>query len=187
MWSRYPAQQTKLAAGTRFEQHNAYLLTLWDDDAPAHIEQQRHRWLNPLESQADAGSLPTNVTAGPRPLARPGETADSAGPKQQIYDTLREVLDDQLYGADANIIDLGYVYDVRFRAGVAHIVVTMPHLGRPMHEFLVTQGGGRVDEGIRERVLRIAGVDAVVVTPTWNPPWSLARLTAAGRRAVGLD
>ena len=47
---------------------------------------------------------------------------------------------------DANIVDLGYVYDVRYRSGVGHVVVTMPHRGRPVHEFLVTQGGGRVND-----------------------------------------
>jgi hypothetical protein len=69
---------------------------------------------------------------------------------------------------------------------IAHVLVTMPHGGRPVHEFLVTQGGGRVTEGIREQLMRLPGVQSVVVDCTWNPPWSVARLTPAGRRAVGL-
>ena len=104
-----------------------------------------------------------------------------------MWKALREVHDDQLYDVDANIVDLGYVYDVRYRAGVAHVVVTVPHLGRPVHEFLVTQRGGRVNEGIRERLMRIPGISSVAVSATWNPPWPIARMSAAGRRAVGLD
>ena len=55
-----------------------------------------------------------------------------------------------------------------------------------MHDFIVFQGGGRVEEGIRERVLKLPGVRDVVVDLTWNPPWTSARLTAAGRGEVGL-
>ena len=120
-------------------------------------------------------------------MARRGETAETASLKPAIWQALREVRDEQLYHAEANIVDLGYVYDVRERDGVVRVVVTMPHRGRPVYQFLVTQGGGRVEEGIRERVLRIAGVRDVVVEFTWEPAWSVARLSERGLRAMGLD
>jgi metal-sulfur cluster biosynthetic enzyme len=184
LWSRYPAERTRLPAGTVFRQRNAYLFIPWQDDG-VFVERERHRLVNPLELNVEMFSTPER-TAAVGQLARPGETADTAGPKPEMWRALREVRDDQLYGVDANIVDLGYVYDVRFRAGVAHVVVTMPHRGRPVHEFLVTQGGGRVNEGIRERLLRIPGIDSVVVNKTWNPPWTISRMTVAGRRVVGL-
>ncbi len=186
LWSRYPAERTKLSAGTTFQQRNAYLLIPWDDDAHHQVERERHRWTNPLERSTEMFSPPSSTSAVGQ-LARPGETAETAGPKPEMWKALREVRDDQLYDADASIVDLGYVYDVRFRAGVGHVVVTMPHRGRPVHDFLVTQGGGRVSEGIRERLQRIRGIHSVVVSATWNPPWSIARMTEAGRRAVGLS
>ena len=187
LWSRYPAQGTELTAGTTFHQRNAYLLTSWDSESSSVIERERHRWMNPLELSSDTHlPRPTNPVLVGR-LARTGETAETAGPKQEIWNVLREVRDDQLYDVDANVVDLGYVYDVRFVAGVAHVVVTMPHRGRPVHEFLVTQGGGRVTEGIRERVARIPGVNSVAVSTLWNPPWSIARVTEQGRRAIGLS
>jgi metal-sulfur cluster biosynthetic enzyme len=82
---------------------------------------------------------------------------------------------------------MGYVYDVRVRGGVVTLLVTMPHRGRPVYDFLVTQGGGRVEEGIRERLLKLQGVREVFVAFTWNPPWTAARLTDAGRREMGLS
>jgi len=185
LWSRYPAERTDLSAGTRFEQRNAYWLLEWNADAADRVERERHRWSNALELDPDMFVPPTNPTSVSQ-LARPGETAATAGLKPRIWKVLREVLDDQLYDVDSNIVDFGYVYDVRFRAGVAHVVVTMPHAGRPMHNFLVTQGGGRVDDGIRNRLQRIPGVDSVVVTKSVNPAWTLARLNNAGRRALGL-
>ena len=184
LWSRYPAQATHLSAGTKYRQRNAYLLMPWEGDPAGKFERERHRWLSRLELSTDLVP-PTNPSTEGR-LARPGETAETAGPKSEIWKILREVRDDQLYGVDANIVDLGYVYDVRFRAGAAHVVVTMPHRGRPVHEVLVTQGGGRVHEGIRERLTRIPEVQSVVVTATWNPPWTVARLTDAGRRVLGI-
>ena len=81
---------------------------------------------------------------------------------------------------------MGYVYDVRVRDGIVNVLLTMPHRGRPVYAFLETEGGGRVDEGIRERLLRVKGVRDVVVDFTWEPPWTVARLTAAGRNAMGL-
>ena len=186
LWSRYPAERTNLSAGATFQQRNAYLLVPWDGDGASMIERERHRWTNPLVLDTESFASPANAAAVGQ-LARPGETVETAGPKPSVWQALREVRDDQLYDVDANIVDLGYVYDVRYRAGVVHVVVTMPHPGRPMHEFLVTQGGGRVDEGIRERVERIPGVHTVAVSAAWNPPWSIARMTPDGRRAVGLS
>lgn len=188
LWSRYPAERTALKTGTRFEQRSAYWLLEWNADAATRVERERHRWSNALEldRSPDMFVPPTNPASAGQ-LARPGETAATAELKPAIWDVLREVRDDQLYGVDSNIVDLGYVYDVRLRAGVAHIVVTMPHAGRPMHNFLVTQGGGRVDDGIRDRLQRMPGVESVVVTKSDNPGWTLARLNAAGRRVLGLE
>jgi metal-sulfur cluster biosynthetic enzyme len=43
-----------------------------------------------------------------------------------------------------------------------------------------------VEPGIRERLLKLKGVTEVVVDMTWEPPWTVDRLSAAGRRALGL-
>jgi metal-sulfur cluster biosynthetic enzyme len=96
------------------------------------------------------------------------------------------VRDEQLYKLEASIVDLGYVYDVRVRNGAVTVLVTMPHRGRPEFNFLVSAGGGRVEPGIRERVLKVPGVRTVDVEFTWNPPWSQALLSDVGRRALGL-
>jgi metal-sulfur cluster biosynthetic enzyme len=188
LWSRYPAERTGMKAGAAVWQKNAYLISPYpEQDAAAQIEQTRHRLLNPPEVREQLPAWPQGANAAGPALARRGETAETAALKPAIWQALREVRDEQLYHAEANIVDLGYVYDVRERDGVVRVVVTMPHRGRPVYQFLVTQGGGRVEEGIRERVLRIAGVRDVVVDFTWEPAWSQARLSERGRRAMGLD
>ncbi|REK13096.1 MAG: metal-sulfur cluster assembly factor [Planctomycetota bacterium] len=187
LWSRYPAERTSLKAGTSLRQRNAYLVSPYETEGgDRQIEQLRHRLLHPCDARAgEPPRVDAKSTVGT--LARFGETRDTAPLKSAIWEALRGVRDEQLYTIDANVVDMGYVYDVRERDGVVTVVVTMPHRGRPVIEFLESAGGGRVDEGIRERVARIAGVRDVLVEATWNPAWSVSRLTDAGRRALGLD
>lgn len=186
LWSRYPVDgDAQLKAGTSLRQKNAYLVSPYEGgDGAANVERLRHQLQNPLEARP--GDAPRNSAAnGKRPLARYGETADTAPLKPAIWKALAEVRDEQLYKIDANVVDMGYVYDVREHSGVVTVLVTMPHRGRPVHEFLVTAGGGRVEPGIRERLLKLKGVTGVVVDMTWEPPWTVDRLSAAGRRALG--
>ena len=186
LWSRYPAEQTTLAAGASIRQKNAYLvLPFAEEGASAGVERLRHQLVNPLQVRTSEAtfSMPSKANGS---LARPGETRQSAPLKDAVWKALREVRDEQLYNIDANIVDMGYVYDVSEREGTVRVLVTMPHRGRPEYRFLVTRGGGRVDDGIRERLLRLDGVREVLVEMTWQPPWSIARLSDAGRAALGL-
>lgn len=187
LWSRYPVQKARLRAGTVLRQKNAYQLFAYPDvDEGRTIEELRHRLMHPVEvASAEIPRLEAPQAAGS--LARPGEVGEIATLKDAIWRTLREVKDEQLYVADANVVDLGLIYDVRLNHGTAHITMTMPHRGRPVHDFFVSQGGGRVSEGIRERLRTLDGVRDVVVDLTWNPPWTQARLTDAGRLTLGLD
>jgi metal-sulfur cluster biosynthetic enzyme len=186
LWSRYPAEHARLKAGTSIRQKNAYLVLPYEGPKAApQIERLRHQLKNPLAVQP--GELPPGAAAtSSGALARDGETPQSAPLKPAIWKALAEVRDEQLYNIDGNIVDLGYVYDVRARDGVVTVLVSMPHRGRPVHDFLVTAGGGRVEPGIRERLLKLDKVREVVVSATWNPPWTIARATDAGRRALGL-
>jgi metal-sulfur cluster biosynthetic enzyme len=187
LWSRYPAEHARLKAGTTIRQRNAYFFGGYDGAADTpQIERLRHQLLHPLEVHL-AQPRVMQAAASPRPLARPGETPQTATLKPAIWKALAEVKDEQFYKIDANIVDFGYVYDVREQGGVVSVLVTMPHRGRPEFNFLVTAGGGRVEPGIQERVLKIPGVRDVVVRHTWNPPWTVHRLTEKGRRELGLD
>lgn len=125
LWSRYPAERTALKTGTRFEQRMR--TGCWSGTPTLQLG-----W----NANGIAGRMLWNSTAAPiclclrrisasaGQLARPGETAATAELKPAIWDVLREVRDDQLYGVDLTLL-IGYVYDVAPRGG-CHIVVTMP-------------------------------------------------------------
>ena len=186
LWSRYPASRTTLRAGTSIQQKNAYLVAPFDaGDGAVKVERLRHQLLNPLEVRPTQPPRPAGAVSRDN-LARSGETRESAPLKAAIWKALAEVRDEQFYKINSNIVDLGYVYDVRERNGRVTVLVTMPHRGRPIYEFLVSSGGGRVEPGIRDGLLKLKGVRDVVVEFTWNPPWTVARLTAVGRQALGL-
>jgi len=187
LWSRYPAEHSHLKAGTTIRQRNAYFFGGYEGaEAASHMERLRHQLLHPLEVHL-AQPRTTSAAGSPRSLARPGETAATATLKPAIWKAINEVKDEQLYKLESGIVDLGYVYDVREAGSVVSVLVTMPHRGRPEYNFLVTAGGGRISPGIRERVMQIPGVRDVVVSFTWNPAWTVHRLSDRARRELGLD
>jgi metal-sulfur cluster biosynthetic enzyme/nicotinamidase-related amidase len=189
LWSRYPANEATLKAGTVFRQRSAYLMTAYTKEGGAkQIAQLRKQLTQPLEIRSNEVPKPAGeIQDDDGRLARPGETEEAATLKTAIWNALREVKDEQLYQIDSNIVDLGYVYDVGVDYGIAKVLVTMPHRGRPVYDFLVTQSGGRVTEGIQERVRRIEGIQDVVVEFTQEPAWNVHRLSELGRRELGIS
>lgn len=186
IWSRYPLRKAKLTAGTALHLKNAYLTSPWPTDiAAGQIESLRHQLLHPLQISAE-GAPQVSIAKANGTLARQGETARTAPLKAAIWNALSQVRDEQLYESAVSIVDLGYVYDVSIRNGTAHILVTMPHRGRPVYEYLVSAGGGRRDAGIREHLLKIEGIEEVIVDFTWEPAWTSARLNETARKALGL-
>ena len=141
------------------------------------LAKMRHRLETPLV--ANPGEMPAGAQPTSRgTLARMGETPATAPTKRAIWDALGEIKDDQLYRANCNMRGVGYVYDFQVRGGHAHVLLTMPHHGRPMY--------GQFGQPIRERLLKIPGVNACTIRFTWEPSWTVARLNAAGRQTLGL-
>ena len=100
-----------------------------------------------LPEPADLGGIRAAASAGT--LARPGEAGDSPIPKKAIWEALAECKDDQLYKVNANVVDMGYIYDVRVRGAAIYLTMTMPHRGRPKYGVLAAP--------IRRRLLQIPG------------------------------
>jgi metal-sulfur cluster biosynthetic enzyme len=94
------------------------------------------------------------------------------GPNRLI-EALREVQDPEM---PVNIIDLGIVYGVRELDGSVSVDLTFTAMGCPAAEFIL--------DDVRERLLREPGVREVAVNVVWDPPWTAARMTQAGRDAL---
>ncbi len=91
----------------------------------------------------------------------------------QLLDALRDVQDPEM---PVNIVDLGIVYSVRRSDGRVMVDLTFTAMGCPAADFIL--------EDVRERLLREPGVTEVVINVVWDPPWTAARMTQAGRDAL---
>ena len=91
----------------------------------------------------------------------------------ELLEALRDVEDPEM---PVNIVDLGIVYGVRREGARVVVDLTFTAMGCPAADFIL--------EDVRARLLREADVEEVVVNVVWDPPWTSARLTRAGRDAL---
>ena len=179
LWSRWAARDDPFfPAGSVLKQRNAYLVSPFARENGAElVERYWNALRHPL--QAQPGQLPAiRAQACPGRLARPGEAGDSPINKRAIWEALRDCRDDMLYTIDANVVDMGYIRDVRVVGNMVHIVMTMPHRGRPKYRYL--------GEPMRRRLLELPHVEQVVIDLTWDPPWSANDLSDVAWAALGL-
>jgi metal-sulfur cluster biosynthetic enzyme len=92
---------------------------------------------------------------------------------QRLWDALTEVQDPEM---PVNLVDLGVIYAINEQDGVVEVDLTFTAMGCPASEFIL--------EDVRERLLRETGVDEVRIKVVWDPPWTVSRMTEAGRDAL---
>jgi hypothetical protein len=73
--------------------------------------------------------------------------------KRRVWEALRDCKDEQLYTANASVVDLGLIYDVRVRGDVVHVVMAMPDRGRPRYGYFAWGSGGN-SQPIRQRLMK---------------------------------
>lgn len=186
VWSRQLYHGATLPAGAELRQHNAYLtMPFTAAEGPAMVEGLRARLLQPLAPSV--ANLPSGLaaTAPQGRLARQGEAGDSPISKKILWEALADCQDEQLYAARPSVVDLGLVYDLRVRGDVVHVIMAMPHRGRPRLGYF-SYGSGGNSSPVRQRLLQIPGVREVVVEQTWDPNWDPNRLTNEGRRKLDI-
>ena len=91
----------------------------------------------------------------------------------RVWSALAEINDPEM---PINLVDLGVIYGIDERDGVVEVDLTFTAMGCPASDFIV--------EDVRERLLREDGVRDVRVKVVWDPPWTSARMTQAGRDAL---
>ena len=184
VWARYPAGDPNIKAGAVLTQESAFLIAPYE--GAGSVEQVHQRLLQPV--QVSIGGRPTNAAAqNPGRLARLGEIDAEGGPlKRVIWEAMRETQDAMFYANDANVVDMGYIYDLRIEEDVAHVTLTMPHKGRPRHGF-IHRPGPTAHTPLSNRLRQIDGIRDVVIHFTWEPAWTAARITTQGRANMGLE
>ena len=92
---------------------------------------------------------------------------------ERLWAALSDVQDPEM---PINLVDLGVIYGIDERDGVVEVDLTFTAMGCPASDFIL--------EDVRERLLREDGVREVRVKVVWDPPWTSARMTQAGRDAL---
>jgi metal-sulfur cluster biosynthetic enzyme len=92
---------------------------------------------------------------------------------ERLWAALAEVQDPEM---PINLVDLGVIYRVAEQDGLVEVDLTFTAMGCPASDFIL--------EDVRERLLLEEGVREVRINVVWNPPWTVARVTEAGRDAL---
>jgi metal-sulfur cluster biosynthetic enzyme len=92
---------------------------------------------------------------------------------ERLWAALAEIQDPEM---PVNLVDLGLIYGLAQRDGVVEVDLTFTAMGCPASDFIL--------DDVRERLLREEGVREVRVNVVWDPPWTSARMTEAGRDAL---
>ena len=92
---------------------------------------------------------------------------------QRLWTALHDVQDPEM---PVNLVDLGVIYGISEHDGVVDVDLTFTAMGCPASDFIL--------EDVRDRLLREPGVEEVRVNVVWDPPWTAARMSEAGRDAL---
>jgi len=92
---------------------------------------------------------------------------------QRVWRALAQVEDPEM---PINIVDLGLVYGVHIDDGRVRVDLTFTAMGCPATDLLVSD--------IRDRLREEPGVLSVELNVVWNPPWTAARVSPAGRETL---
>ena len=95
--------------------------------------------------------------------------------KKRLLQALKNVPDPEL---GISVVDLGLIYDVKIdRKGVVTVVMTLTTMGCPLFELM--------EQPIREELKKIKGVRKVTVELTFDPPWSVDKMSKEAKVKLG--
>jgi len=94
--------------------------------------------------------------------------------KKQIMEKLSKVMDPHLA---INIVDLGFIYEVRIKGNDVEIDMTLTTPGCPMVRHILSDTESKLNE--------IEGIGDVTVKLVWDPPWTPDRMSKDAKKKLG--
>lgn len=97
--------------------------------------------------------------------------------EDSVRDQLKKVLDPEL---GVSIVDLGLIYGITVSGeSICTITMTLTTIGCPLF--------GQIQKEIEDRVMELDEIEDVVVSLTFDPPWTAEKMTEEARITLGLD
>ena len=94
--------------------------------------------------------------------------------RPNVEKVLKEIMDPEL---NISLWDLGLIYDLTIQTGHVEVVMTLTSIGCPLF--------GTIQREIEEHIRKIKGVKQVTVELTFEPPWTMDRMSEAARQQLG--
>lgn len=95
--------------------------------------------------------------------------------EERITRELETVMDPELH---LSLVDLGLIYDiVTYSTSKVHIRMTLTSMGCPLFPV--------IEQDVQNAMYRI-GIKDTTIELTFDPPWSMERLTERGRAMLGI-
>jgi len=104
--------------------------------------------------------------------------------QEEVLAALKECYDPEI---PVNIVDMGLIYEVRVKPA------ELPKSGTEDVEVEMTltspgcPSSGHISDQVKQRLLRMPGVNNATVEIVWYPQWTPERLTAEARKELGID
>ena len=92
----------------------------------------------------------------------------------QIFNALRDCYDPEI---PVNLVDLGLIYDVKIIDDWVGVKMTLTTPGCGM--------SAQISGMVRDRVLKLAGVNECDVRIVWDPVWNPAMMNEDARKKLG--
>ncbi|KKS97616.1 MAG: hypothetical protein UV73_C0007G0059 [Candidatus Gottesmanbacteria bacterium GW2011_GWA2_43_14] len=104
-----------------------------------------------------------------------GNIKKSKATREKLLKALKNVPDPEL---GISIVDLGLVYDVKInQQGQVEVLMTLTTMGCPLFDL--------IRDPVEATLMKIKGVKNVTVNLTFEPPWSVERMTEEAKVKLG--
>lgn len=103
------------------------------------------------------------------------ETVNTPLTEQQVYEALRQCYDPEI---PVNVVELGLIYDVKIIDAWVGVKMTLTTPGCGM--------SGMIAQDVRNRVLKLPGVQEADVRIVWEPAWTPERMSPEARKKLGI-
>lgn len=94
----------------------------------------------------------------------------------EVYTQLKQVFDPEI---PVNIVDLGFIYDIKIEEGICKIDMTLTSKTCPEAQA--------IPDMVRRRVNTIDGITETEVQIVWEPEWSPHAISEEGRKILGME
>ena len=96
--------------------------------------------------------------------------------EESVYKALGTVIDPEI---NIDIVNLGFIYDVRIDGDKVSVAMTLTIKGCPLHATLK-----RLAE---EAILKYTGAASAEVKLVFDPPWNPAMMSDMAKERLGMD